>query len=51
VLADIAANAEHGENDAPISSWRCRPSKRINAHFDVDRKIDGRTAEQRLERR
>ncbi len=51
VLADIAANAKRGKNAAPISPMALEAVKRIDGLFDIERKINGLTADQRLERR
>ncbi len=51
VLADIAANAKRGKNAAPISPMALEAVKRIDALFDIEREINGLTADQRLERR
>ncbi|TWC77152.1 transposase [Rhizobium sp. SJZ105] len=51
VLADIAANAKRGSKAAPISPMALEAVKRIDALFDIEREINGLTAEQRLERR
>jgi transposase len=51
VLADIAANAKRGSKAAPISPIALEAIKRIDALFDIEREINGVTAEQRLERR
>jgi transposase len=51
VLADIAANAKRGKNAAPISPMALEAVIRIDALFDIEREINGLTADQRLERR
>ncbi|ANL89058.1 IS66 family insertion sequence transposase protein (plasmid) [Rhizobium phaseoli] len=51
VLADIAANAKRGKNAAPISPMALEAVKRIDGLFDIEREINGLTADQRLERR
>ena len=51
VLADIAGNARRGKNAAPISPMALEAVKRIDALFDIEREINGLTADQRLERR
>ncbi|MDP9771464.1 UNVERIFIED_ORG: transposase [Rhizobium sp. SORGH_AS 755] len=51
VLADIAANAKRGKNAAPISPMALEAVKRIDGLFDIERQINGLTADQRLERR
>ena len=47
-LADIAANARRGKNAAPISPIALEAVKRIDAIFDIEREINGVTAEERL---
>ena len=47
-LADIAANARRGKNAAPISPIALEAVKRIDALFDIEREINGVTAEERL---
>jgi transposase len=47
-LADIAANARRGKNAAPISPIALEAVKRIDAIFDIEREINGVSAEQRL---
>jgi transposase len=47
-LADIAANARRGKNAAAISPIALEAVKRIDALFDVEREINGCSAEQRL---
>nr|WP_295983966.1 IS66 family transposase [uncultured Agrobacterium sp.] len=51
VLADIAANAKRGKNAAPISPMALEAVKRIDGLFDIEREINGLTADRRLERR
>lgn len=51
VLADIAGNARRGKNAAPISPMALEAVKRIDGLFDIEREINGLTADQRLERR
>lgn len=51
VLADIAANAKRGSKAAPISPMALEAVKRIDALFDIEREINGPSADQRLERR
>jgi len=48
VLADIAANARRGETAPPISPIAFEAVKRIDALFDIERDINGLSAEQRL---
>jgi transposase len=47
-LADIAANARRGKNAAAISPVALAAVKRIDALFDIERDINGRSAEERL---
>ena len=47
-LADIAANARRGENATPISPIALEAVNRIDAIFDIERKINGVSAEERL---
>ena len=47
-LADIAANARRGRNAAPISPIALEAVKRIDALFDIERGINGQSAEERL---
>ena len=47
-LADIAANARRGKNAPPISPIAFEAVKRIDALFDIEREINGLTAEERL---
>jgi len=51
VLADIAANAKRGKNAALISPMALEAVKRIDGLFDIEREINGLTADKRLERR
>nr|AAA98377.1 unknown [Agrobacterium tumefaciens] len=51
MLADINANAKRGKNAAPISPMALEAVKRIDGLFDIEREINGLTADQRLERR
>jgi hypothetical protein len=46
-LADIAANARRGKNAAAISPIALEAVKRIDALFDIERDINGRSAEER----
>ena len=48
-LADIAANARRGKNAAAISPIALEAVKRIDALFDIERGINGRSAEERLQ--
>lgn len=48
VLADIAANAKRGRNAPPISPLALEAVKRIDALFDIERAIKGKTPTQRL---
>jgi transposase len=48
-LADIAANARRGKNATVISPIALEAVKRIDALFDIERGINGRSAEQRLQ--
>src|SRR5277367_3349589 len=50
-LADIAANARRGKNAPPISPIALEAVKRIDALFDIEREINGLTAEERLRAR
>ena len=50
-LADIAANARRGKNAPPISPIALEAVKRIDALFDIEREINGLTAEARLRAR
>jgi transposase len=47
-LADIAANARRGKNAAPISPIALEAVKRIDPIFDIEREINGVSAEERL---
>jgi transposase len=47
-LADIAANARRGKNAAAISPIALEAIKRIDVLFDIERGINGQSAEQRL---
>jgi transposase len=47
-LADIAANARRDKNAAPISPIALEAVKRIDAIFDIEREINGVSAEKRL---
>jgi transposase len=47
-LADIAANARRGKNAAAISPIAMEAVKRIDVLFDIERDINGRSAEERL---
>jgi len=47
-LADIAANARRGKNAAAISPIALEVVKRIDALFDIERGINGQSAEERL---
>ena len=47
-LADIAANARRGKNAAAISPIALEALKRIDALFDIERGINGLSAEERL---
>ncbi|MCJ2876016.1 transposase [Rhizobium pusense] len=51
VLADINANAKRGKKPAPISPMALEAVKRIDGLFDIEREINGLTADQRLKRR
>jgi transposase len=48
-LADIAANARRGGNAAAISPIALEALKRIDELFDIERGINGRSAEERLQ--
>jgi transposase len=48
VLADIAANAKRGQDAPPISPLALEAVKRIDALFDIERAINGKSPEQRL---
>jgi len=47
-LADIAANARRGRNAAAISPIALEAVRRIDALFDIERGINGMSAEERL---
>jgi transposase len=47
-LADIAANARRGKNAAAISPIALEAVKRIDVLFDIERDINGLSAEERL---
>jgi transposase len=47
-LADIAANARRGRNATAISPIALEAVKRIDALFDIERGINGQSAEERL---
>jgi transposase len=47
-LADIAANARRGKNAAAMSPIALEAVKRIDALFDIERGINGQSAEERL---
>src|SRR5207247_4797758 len=47
-LADIAAHARRGKNAAAISPVALAAVKRIDALFDIERDINGLSAEERL---
>ncbi|RXH25473.1 hypothetical protein XH84_31420 [Bradyrhizobium nanningense] len=47
-LADIAANARRDKNAAAISPTALEAVKRIDALFDIERGINGQSAEERL---
>ena len=47
-LADLAANVRRGKNAAPISPIALEAVKRIDAIFDIEREINGVSAEKRL---
>ena len=47
-LADIAANKRRGKRAPPISPLALEAVKRIEALFDIEREINGETAERRL---
>jgi transposase len=48
-VADIAANARRGKNAAAISPIALEAVKRIDALFDIERGINGQSAEERLQ--
>jgi transposase len=47
-LADIAANTRRGKRAPPISPLALEAVKRIDALFDIEREINGSSAERRL---
>jgi transposase len=47
-LAEIAANARRGKNAAAVSPIALEAVKRIDALFDIERGINGQSAEERL---
>ena len=47
-VADIAANARRGKNAPPISPIAVKAVKRIDAIFDIERDINGLSADERL---
>ena len=47
-LADIAANRRRGKRAPPVSPLAMEAVKRIDALFDIEREINGETAERRL---
>ena len=47
-LADIAANKRRGKRAPPISPLALEAVKRIDVLFDIERAINGETAERRL---
>jgi transposase len=47
-LADIAANARRGKNAPPISPMALEAVKRIDAIFDIERDLNGLSADERL---
>src|SRR4029077_3515087 len=47
-LADIATNARRGKNASAISPIALEALKRIDALFDIERGINGQSAEERL---
>ena len=47
-LADIAASKRRGKNAPPVSPLALEAVKRIDALFDIERTINGKTAGQRL---
>ncbi|WP_436089252.1 IS66 family transposase [Pararhizobium sp. LjRoot255] len=51
VLADIATNAKRGKNAAAISPVALEAVKRIDALFDIERDVNGLSANERLQRR
>ncbi len=51
VLAEIASNAKRGKNAAAISPVALEAVKGIDALFDIERDINGLSANERLQRR
>ena len=51
VLADVATNAKRGKNATPISPVALEAVKRIDVLFDIERDINGLSADKRLVRR
>ncbi|MBP1888145.1 hypothetical protein J2Z50_006463 [Ensifer mexicanus] len=51
LLADIASNAKRGKNAAAISPVALEAVKRIDELFDVEREVNGLSANDRLQRR
>lgn len=54
VMADIEENARRkaaGQRDIPLSPIAIEVVRRINALFEIERSIDGRTAQERLDAR
>ncbi|WAP70374.1 IS66 family transposase [Jiella pelagia] len=47
-LADIARSVRRGKNVAPISPLALEAVKRIDVLFDIEREVNGRSAEERL---
>ena len=47
-LADIASNARRGREAAPISPIALEATRRMDAIFDIEREINGLSAEERL---
>ena len=47
-LADIARSARRGKSAAPISPLALEAVKRIDVLFDIEREVNGRSAEERL---
>ena len=47
-LADIAAGKKRGKGAAPISPLALEAVQRIDALFDIEREINGESAERRL---
>jgi hypothetical protein len=50
-LADIATNARRGKNASAISPIALEALKRIDALFNIERGINGQSAEERLRMR